>query len=83
MGDPDEVEIKLKLYPVHVYRAHAQPLTLYVVHAGDRSATFTNPPGTYHHTSCCRRRRQARHLVIRVYYDASVISCAPGRGCKR
>lgn len=33
-------------------------------------------------TWCCLRRRPAKNLVVRVYYDAVAAHCAPGKGCK-
>lgn len=69
---------------VHVFVTRAQPLTRYVVSVGDKSHTFKTPPrSTRYSCTSCRKRRQARHLVIQVYYDCSVISCAPGKGCHR
>lgn len=59
---------------IHIYTAPAQPATCFTFHLAPRATLYTD---------CCRVRRQARFVLVRVYYDWFEKECAPGHGCKK
>lgn len=75
---------------VHLYTRDHQPATRFVTDLG----TFTAgvyvpnrhwtriPPKATVFTSCCGKRRWAKHCTVQVYYDMLPFWCKPGRGCK-
>jgi hypothetical protein len=61
---------------VHIYTAQVQPLTRYVDDVHYESTHVWEIPADERFTCCnCGRKRQARFMSIRVYYDASYIFC--------
>jgi len=73
---------------VHVYTRGHQAATrhrFYLDMPDGTVKTFTtriNPRATVP-TSCCRKRRWAKHCTVQVYYDMTPFWCRVGRGCKR
>lgn len=63
---------------VHLYSAKSQPLVRYAVDLFGETRWFTNPGRKLFYCQHCGRRRWAEKLVVQVYYDCSVISCAVG-----
>ena len=46
-----------------------------------RRFVHTNKPGTLLPTFCCRRRRPARNLDVKAFYDGVYVYCRSGKGC--
>lgn len=75
---------------LHVYRAQDQPATRFVtvldIGQGERRKTVRlwtrHPRNRLLPAFCCRRQRPAKNLTVRVYYDAMMFWCRPGKGCK-
>lgn len=68
---------------VHLYTAPVQPATCFVDRTDSPPMKFRFAPHATLFTNCCRTRRWAKHLQVRVYYDHFSLTCAPGHGCKR
>lgn len=69
---------------VHIYDAARQPATRW------RDTSLPAPHnGRFHRerphrllwTFCCQRRRQARYLDVKVFYDQVATYCRDGHGC--
>ena len=67
---------------IHVFTAKTQPATNYVDRSGERSMRFKNPAARLLPTCCCKKRLPARDLTVQCYYDQTLFSCKPGKGCK-
>ncbi len=70
---------------IHVYRGLDQPATRFcdVELSHGRRCWFRYPGGRLLFATCCGRRRPAKNLRVRVYYDVIQAFCAPGKGCQR
>ena len=69
---------------VHLYTAPAQPATKFrdTHTVSGRALVFTTPRYRLLWTSCCRKRRPAKNLLVHVYYDEMRYVCRPGKGCR-
>lgn len=68
---------------IHLYSAEAQPATRFRVDLSDRPHHVTFSPHRTLLTVCCRRRRQAKNLLVKAYYDTWHFYCRPGTGCRK
>jgi len=66
----------------HIFRADTQPATRYRIDIGGWSLWLRNPRRRLIYAACCRRRRIARNLSVRAYYDDHRFTCVDGKGCK-
>lgn len=68
---------------VHFYTRPSQPATRYADDCMGKRIWLRNPGGRLLPTSCCNRRRHARNLLVKVYYDSTPLFCRDGTGCKK
>lgn len=71
---------------IHIYTAGAQPATRYrfdVPGIDIKPFWIRNKPLRQLWTNCCRKRRWAKHCVVKVYYDCTHVFCCKGHGCKK
>ena len=69
-----------RLGKVHVYVTPSQPATRFVdTYSGKRFWTYRARRCWL--TDCCRRRRWAKYVRVRVYYDTIHRFCKDGHGC--
>lgn len=67
---------------LHIYTRPLQPATEWVDNCGPTPMTICWPPRLLIWCRACYRRRRAENCVVQAYYDALMIWCAPGKGCK-
>jgi hypothetical protein len=69
---------------VHIYTTGFQPATNYrdASNPDHRPIRFRNGRRKLIQCSVCYRMRQARNLVVQVYYDMHRFVCKNGKGCK-
>lgn len=67
----------------HIYTAALQPATRFVDRNSERPMHFHFKPRKLIATDCCRKRRWAKYVRVRVFYDGMSRWCAEGHGCKR
>lgn len=72
---------------VHYFRANKQPLTNYFImlDVGGRTVKSVTRHKPRRQAKChqCGTRRWAKNLVIQVYYDAMIVTCAAGCESRR
>lgn len=69
---------------LHIYTAPGQPLTRYVDDCAGRKfrRVIKHKPLELLYCMICRKRRRAKNLRIKVYYDCTRIFCADKMQCK-
>lgn len=65
----------------HVYAADSQPMTRFT-DPEVPGASWSFHPRHQIPTDCCGKRRWAKYVRVKVYYDCINRSCAEGRGCR-
>lgn len=65
-----------------VYTALRQPATCWTDTHCDPPITLRWPGNRLLVCRCCGQRRPAKNCVVQSYYDAVMIWCADGKGCK-
>lgn len=66
---------------VHIYRAKDQPATNFAENFLGRIMRFRNEPRSLLFAQCCGKKRQARNLIVHVYFDCTKFFCKPLKGC--
>ena len=67
---------------LHVYSAHAQPATHFVIPMDKRNMHVRHAKRSTAYCSQCGRKRWACYLTVQVYYDLIRYTCRKGRGCR-
>lgn len=67
---------------VHIYIAAAQPATCWTENLTGTPHTFRFPGNRLLWCWSCNRKRPAKNLTVRPYYDCTMFFCAQGKGCK-
>lgn len=68
---------------LHVYDTRPQPATCYNVGEPIGQTHYVrNPPTRLVTTNCCRRKRQAQYVIVKVFYSDLHFLCAAGHGCR-
>ena len=69
--------------PVHIYRSNVQPLTRFRDTNLPKPMLIKIPGNRLHCCHKCEKLRPAKNLGVQVYYDRYVITCSPGKGCRK
>lgn len=71
----------------HMYTTESQPATrfrdLCFADNSGHQQWIRNPRNRLLWTTCCRKRRPAKNLRVKVYTDTIHVFCAGGTGCGR
>lgn len=67
---------------LHVYTERLQPATCWTDRYSGKPLTIRWPQDRLLWTRCCGLRRRAKNCVVQSYYDALMVWCAEGKGCK-
>ena len=71
---------------IHIYDACRQPATrwvdvVYLPGGRAKRIVIRNPAYRLLRASCCHRRRPAKNLDVKVFYDGVYAFCHAGKGC--
>lgn len=68
---------------LHIYTEPRQPATCWTDNHVEPPHTFQCPAHKLLFCHCCMQRHLAKHCVVQSYYDALMVWCAEGKGCKK
>lgn len=68
---------------VHVFDTASQPATRWAFKVGGKMLWMRSPRNRLYWAGCCRKRRPAKNLRVKAYYDETLYFCAKGKGCKK